>query len=202
SLTAMTPAYASPEQVRRQPTTTRSDVYSLGVLLYQLLAGIRPYELAGLSPAESERTVCETRPRPLRAALADAPLDPALRQRRLGQLGEDVERIVARAMHKDLDRRYGSAQELADDIRRHLDGRPVLAHPDSISYRATKFIGRHRLGTALATLAACAVLGAAGIAAWQARQAARAADDMRQVNAFLMDVLSMSDPYNAGGELT
>jgi len=202
SLTAMTPAYASPEQVRRQPTTTRSDVYSLGVLLYQLLAGLRPYELAGLSPAEAERTVCETRPQPLRAALDRAALDDAVRARLRTQLDGDLERIVAWAMHKDVERRYGSAQELADDIRRHLDGRPVLAHPDSPAYRLRKFVRRHRLGSALAALATLAVLGAAGIAAWQARQAARAAEDMRQVNAFLMDVLSMSDPYNTGGELT
>ncbi len=202
SLTAMTPAYASPEQVRRQPTTTRSDVYSLGVMLYQLLAGIRPYELAGLSPAEAERAVCDARPPSLRSALEQAPLGDAVRERRRAQLDGDLERIVARAMHKDLERRYGSAQELADDIRRHLDGRPVLAHPDSLSYRLGKFVGRHRLGTAFAALAACAILGAAGIAAWQARQAARAADDMRQVNAFLMDVLAMSDPYTTGGELT
>ncbi|TWG91204.1 serine/threonine-protein kinase [Luteimonas sp. J16] len=202
SLTAMTPAYASPEQVRRQPATTRSDVYSLGVLLYQMLTGVRPYELAGLSPAEAERTVCETQPRPLRVAVDQAPLDDAVRERRLVQIDGDLERIVARAMHKDVERRYGSAQELADDVRRRLDGRPVLAHPDSLGYRAGKFMRRHRLGTALAALATAAVLGAAGVAAWQARQAARAAQDMRQVNAFLMDVLSMSDPYNSGGELT
>jgi len=202
SLTAMTPAYASPEQVRRQPTTTRSDVYSLGVLLYQLLTGSRPYELAGLSPAEAERTVCETQPLPLRNAVDRAPLDDAVRERRLAQLDGDLERIVAKAMHKDVERRYGSAHELADDIRRHLEGQPVLAHPDSPAYRLRKFVGRHRLGTALAASAALAILGATGIAAWQARQAARAADDMRQVNAFLMDVLSMSDPFNSGGELT
>ncbi|TWT17561.1 serine/threonine protein kinase [Luteimonas marina] len=202
SLTAMTPAYASPEQVRHEPTTTRSDVYSLGVILYQLTSGIRPYELAGLSPAQAERTICDTRPRALRDALRSAPLDDAERRRRMAGLDGDLERIVARAMHKDVERRYGSAQELADDIRRHLDGRPVLAHPDSATYRLRKFVGRHRLGTALATFATLAILGAAGIAAWQARQAARAADDMRQVNAFLMDVLSMSDPFNSGGELT
>ena len=202
SLTAMTPAYASPEQVRRQPTTTRSDVYSLGVMLYQLLAGMRPYELAGLSPAEAERTVCETQPPPLRVATDRAVLDDADRRRRLAKIDGDLERIVAKAMHKDIDRRYGSAQELAWDVQRWLDGKPVLAHPDSAAYRIGKFVRRHRAGTALAAIALLAILGAAGIAAWQARQAARAADDMRQVNAFLLDVLSMSDPFDAGSELT
>ncbi|MDH5835703.1 serine/threonine-protein kinase [Luteimonas kalidii] len=199
SLTAMTPAYASPEQVRRQPTTTRSDVYSLGVLLYQLLTGVRPYELAGLSPAEAERTVCDTRPRSLRVATDAAALDDDDRRRRLAGIDGDLERIVARAMHKDIERRYGSSEELARDIQRWLDGRPVLAHPDSAAYRFGKFVRRHRVGSTLAIAALVAIVSAGGIAAWQAHQAAA---DMRQVNAFLMDVLSMSDPFETGGELT
>lgn len=202
SLTAMTPAYASPEQVKRQPTSTRSDVYSLGVILYQLLAGIRPYELAGLGPADAERTVCETQPRPLRQALQAAPLEDGERSRRASRLGPDLERIVAKAMHKDIDRRYGSAQELADDLRRHLDGKPVQAHPDSTVYRIRKFVGRHRIGTALASLAVVAVLAAGGVAVWKAREATRAAADMRLINGFLLEVLTMADPFDGSGEPT
>lgn len=202
SLTAMTPAYASPEQVRHEPTTTRSDVYSLGVILYQLLTGRLPYDLAGLSPAQAERTVCDTRPRPLRHALRDAAVPEPERRRRHAKLGGDLERIVARAMHKDVERRYGSAQELSDDLQRHLQGRPVLAHPDSAAYRAGKFFRRHRLGAALASLALVAIVASAGLAAWQAREASRAAADMRQVNAFLLDVLAMADPYDGSGEIT
>lgn len=195
ALTAMTPAYASPEQVRRQPLTTSSDVYSLGVVLYQLVTGRRPYELAGLSPADAERTVCDTSPATLRDALR--------RQGRAAVIGiADLDRIVARAMHKEPTRRYGSAGELAADVQRWLDGRPVFAHPDSGAYRLRKFIGRHRIGSAAAAFAALAILASAGIASWQARQARRAADDMRQVNAFLTDVLEMSDPFAAGSELT
>ena len=195
ALTAMTPAYASPEQVRRQPLTTGSDVYSLGVVLHQLVAGARPYELAGLSPAEAERMVCETTPPTLRESLR--------RQGRAPVAGSaDLERIVARAMHKEPARRYGSAGELAADVQRWLDGRPVLAHPDSKLYRLRKFVGRHRIGSAAAAFAAIAILASAGMALWQAREARRAADDMRQVNAFLMDVLQLSDPFDAGSELT
>lgn len=202
SLTAMTPAYASPEQVRREPTTTRSDVYSLGVILYQLLAGTRPYELAGLSPAQAERTVCDTQPSTLRQALRKAQLDEGERRRRDAKLGADLERIVTKAMHKDVERRYGSAQELADDLQRHLDSKPVLAHPDSAGYRISKFVRRHRVSTALAATALIAIVSATTAVAWQSREVARAAADMRQVNAFLLDVLSMSDPYQTGSELT
>src|SRR5690606_22266186 len=141
-LTAMTPAYASPEHVRRQPLTTASDVYSLGVLLYQLLAGERPYRLDGLSPAEAERTICDGEPRPLRAALRESG-----NAARAAQVTADLQQVVARAMHKDAARRYPTAQALAGDIERWLAGKPVLAHPDSPGYRLRKFVARHPLGT-------------------------------------------------------
>ncbi|MCX7556325.1 serine/threonine-protein kinase [Xanthomonadaceae bacterium JHOS43] len=199
---AMTPAYASPEQVRHQPLTTSSDVYSLGIVLYQLIAGRRPYELAGLSAADVERAVCHAEPLPLRRSLREAELDTAERQRRIAQVGPDLERIVAKALHKAPERRYRSAEALADDLRRYLEGRPVLAHPDSAWYRASKFVRRHRLGVGLAALALCSVLVAAGVALHQAASARRAADDATRANAFLVDVLNLSDPYNTGGELT
>ena len=196
-LTAMTPAYASPEHMRRQPLTTASDVYSLGVLLYQLLAGTRPYVLDGLSPAEAERTVCDGTPPSIRTLLARDG-QPA----RAAQVGADLEQVVARAMHKDATRRYATAQALAADIERWLAGKPVLAHPDSPLYRLRKFVGRHPLGVAAGALALTAVLGASGFALWQARQARQAAADMRVMNAFLLDVLKTSDPFDADRELT
>ena len=124
------------------------------------------------------------------------------RQHRRAQLAPDLERIVAKAMHKDPARRYASAQALAADLQRYLDGKPVLAHPDSRLYRFGKFAGRHRFGSAAATLALAAIVVAAGIAFWQAREARRSADDMRRINAFLLDVLKLSDPFDAGSELT
>ncbi len=202
SLTAMTPAYASPEQVRRQPLTTSSDVYSLGVVLYQLLTARRPYETESLSPSQAERVVCDTRAPTLQDALAASELPDAERQRRRRHLDRDLEAIVARAMHKDPAQRYHSAQELAADVRLWLEHKPVRAHPDSARYRLGKFIGRHRLGTAAAAVALLAVLGAAGIAFWQAGQARQAAADASAINAFLLDVLKMSDPFDAGVEPT
>lgn len=201
-LQAMTPAYASPEQMRHEPLTTASDVYSLGVVLYELLAGRRPYRLDGTSPAQSERIVCDTVPPPLRRAIAETGLPDTERRRRVDRIGNDLERIVARALHKDPERRYGSAQALADDLRRHLDGRPVQAHPDTLGYRLAKFVRRHRIGSAAAVLAVLAVVSAATVAFWQAAQARRAAADMAEVNGFLIDVLEVSNPYQSGSELT
>ena len=202
SLVAMTPAYASPEQIRQQPLTTASDIYSLGVMLHQLLTGMRPYELAGLSPVEAERLVCSTVPEPLRRALRSAPMDEALRQRRIAAIGTDLERIVAKAMHKDPERRYGSAQAFSEDLQRYLDGHPVHAQADTAMYRIGKFLRRHRLATAAAGLALAAILGAAALAVFQAQRAERAAADTAEINRFLVDVLDASDAYTSGSELT
>ena len=201
SLSAMTPAYASPEQVRQEALTTSSDVYSLGVVLYLLLTGARPYELSGLRPAEAERLVCEFVPETMRRMLEKAPLTESERKARRVQITPDVERIVAKAMHKESARRYGSAQELADDIRRYLDGHPVQAHPDSRGYRLRKFLRRHRIGVSAASLALAAILAATATAFWQADQARRAARDTAEVNVFLSQVLKSSDPMAAGLEI-
>lgn len=202
SLSAMTPAYASPEQVRQQALTTSSDVYSLGVMLYQLLAGVRPYELGGLRPSEAEAVVCDTLPDPMRKKLEKAAITDGERKARRAQITPDIERIVAKAMHKEPARRYGSAQELADDIRRYLDGRPVLAHPDSTGYRLRKFVRRHRAGVAAACIALLGILAASGVALHQAAEARRAAADMVEVNAFLQSVLKFSNPFDSGGDPT
>ncbi|WP_293368201.1 serine/threonine-protein kinase [Nevskia sp.] len=201
-LTAMTPAYASPEQLRNEPLSTGSDVYSLGVVLYQLLTGRRPYELAGLSPAQTERLVCETEPPGLRAILRSAPIVDAEHARRLAQIAPDLERIVAKALHKDVARRYASAQELADELQRYLDGLPVRAHPDSAAYRTAKFVRRHRIGTAAAAAALIAIVSAAGLAFWQAREARQSAADMQAINGFLLEVLQTGDPFETGSELS
>lgn len=200
--TAMTPAYASPEQVRRQPLTTRSDVYSLGVVLYQLLTGIRPYDLAHLTPAEAERTICDSTAPSLRQAIARSNVPDAQRRIWLAQFKPELELIVAKAMHKDPERRYASAQALGDDLERYLRDEPVHAHPDSKMYRLRKFVERHKAGSALGAIAGLAVIAATGIALWQANVARQAARDTESMNAFLLDILQQSDPFDAGRELT
>ncbi len=168
----MTPEYAAPEQVRGEAVTTATDAYALGVLLFELLAGARPYDLSGLSPSDIERTVCRTVPtRPsasVRPAQYDADVAPRLRG--------DLDTIVLKALAKEPGQRYAGADALADDLRRHLDGRPVAARPATAGYRARTFVRRHRAATAAAALVALALVAGAGLALWQARIAAAERD--------------------------
>ncbi len=186
-LPALTPRYASPEQVLGLRVTTATDVYSLGVLLYELLVGARPYALPAQFTPEAARVICETEPtRPSRAAARSAAEPAACRglspARLAHALDGDLDTIVLRALRKEPERRYASVDELAADIRRHLDGLPVLAAPDRLGYRAGKFLRRHRAlsmslaGTLLVLVAALIVsLGAYRRAAQQTREAERLA---------------------------
>ena len=162
---AMTPRYASPEQVLGHRVTTATDVYSLGVLLCELLSGASPYEMPTLMTPAAVRVICESEPtRPSRVAARQDAAVAARREHspaRLAQaLSGDLDNIVLKTLRKDPARRYASVDELAADIRRHLDGLPVLAAPDRLSYRAGKFLRRHRSLT-IATAATVALLAAA-----------------------------------------
>lgn len=203
----LTPEYASPEQVCDGPITTASDVYSLGVILYQLLTGAAPYTFRTRTPTEIERVVCQQpAPPPSQAPAAQA--DPAAwRFRR--RLKGDLDTIVLAAMRKEPERRYSSADQLASDLERYLAGLPVQAQKDTFAYRARKFVLRHKVATigASAVIVSVAV-GAAGVA-WQAhrvasqRDAAFAARDQAEAIAkFVSDVLASANPENAGVEQT
>jgi non-specific serine/threonine protein kinase/serine/threonine-protein kinase len=160
---SFTPEYASPEQVRGERVTTASDVYSLGVLLYVILAARPPHALADLTPLEALRAICEVDP-PVPSSVAP-PNDQSL-------LRGDLDAIVLKALRKEPAGRYRSVFELDSDLRAWLDGRPVTAGPATIGYRARKFVGRHRVSVAAAAVAALAILGGGGVAVWQARVAA------------------------------
>lgn len=201
TMLAMTPAYASPEQLRHQPITTRSDIYSLGVMLYELLAGVRPYQAYELSPVEMERAMSQMNPPTLSRALhldGASPGYPQLPKR----LPVDLETIVAKALHKEPERRYGSAQELAEDLDRFLEGQPVKARPDSWLYRSGKFLRRHRVASVLLALAMVMILAATGAALHQARQAEQRAQEATEMNAFLIDVLNQSNIEETGSEVS
>lgn len=149
-----TPGYASPEQVRGEPITTVSDVYSLGAILYQLLTGIPPHRLdeKSMSPTHIARIVCELEPERASTVATDRAIAPQLRG--------DLDVILGRALAKDPARRYRSSGDLADDLRRYLERRPVRARPDTFGYRASKFVRRNKLGvTAAATVLATLVGG-------------------------------------------
>ena len=159
-LPMMTPDYASPEQVKGEAVTTASDVYSLGVLLYELLAGRRPYVVRTDSLEEIVRAVCATEP-PLPSSATQA----------LGrsELRGDLDTIVMKALRKEPERRYASVEALGDDLRRYLDGRPVRARPDTMRYRATKFVRRNRGLAAAAAVVAIALVGGLAATVRQAR---------------------------------
>lgn len=167
----LTPEYASPEQVRGEAMTTASDVYSLGVVLYRLLTGRPPYQLSTRSSEEILRVVNETVPERPSAAVgrAGAPAERRAELRR--RLAGDLDNIVLKALHKDPARRYASADQLADDLIRHLKGFPVRARPDALSYRVGKFIGRHRVAVLATSVAALALIATTGLALWQAEVA-------------------------------
>jgi serine/threonine protein kinase len=175
----LTPQYSSPEHVRGERITTASDVYSLGVVLYELLCGSRPYHIATRTPSEIERTISGQEPKPPSAAVDNAGAAAARgtdadRLRR--QLRGDLDNIVHKAMRKEPAERYATAAELAADLERYLRGYPVAAQPGSASYRATKFLRRHRRSAAVVTLATLALIVGLAVALWEGHLARVARD--------------------------
>jgi serine/threonine-protein kinase len=210
ALRALTPRYASPEQIRGEPISTSTDIYSLGVLLYQLLTDRLPYVVEDKSSLDIERVICEEQP--LR------PSDAARNDVRAGawwhQLTGDLDAIALMALRKEPDRRYRSVEQFADDIGRYLQGLPIVAGPDTLGYRAAKFVRRNRLATAAAAVAALALIVGIVATMWSARiargeaAAASAAREraeaeatrVQRMNTFLTNVLALPDPnwYSPG----
>ena len=181
----LTPDYASPEQVLGEPITTSSDVYSLGVLLYQILCGRPPYRVAGRTAQELERVVCEEEPSPPSRTLHRGDDTEKLRERLQG----DLDNIVLKALAKEPARRYTSVEHLSEDLDRYLTGRPVLARSGGWWYRSGKLLRRHRLrAAAAAAVLLSVILGIAGIV-WQAR-AARVQRDLavRAANSMIYEL--------------
>jgi non-specific serine/threonine protein kinase/serine/threonine-protein kinase len=177
-----TPAYASPEQLRGDPVTTASDVYSVGVVAYLLLTGCSPYPLRSGRLDEIVQAVLTGAP--VRPSLA-----PGLSHQAARALRGDLDNILLKAIAKDPARRYASVQQFAEDIERYRGGFPVLARRDSFGYRARKFLGRYPFASAFALLALAFLMAGIALSSWQARVAQRRFEDARQfAHSVLFDV--------------
>jgi serine/threonine protein kinase/tetratricopeptide (TPR) repeat protein len=202
-LRAMTPEYASPEQVKGEPITTASDVYSLGVLLYELLTGQRPYKLKRRTTEEITKAICEQEPTKPSAARGSQELgvgsrgdghrgsSPTVREGAVTAksstinpklLRGDLDNIVLKALRKEPERRYASVEQFSEDIRRHLEGLPVSAHKGTFAYRATKFVKRNKIAVAATALIVLTLAGGIIATTVEARRANRRFNEARQLN--------------------
>ncbi|PYK76407.1 MAG: hypothetical protein DME42_00180, partial [Verrucomicrobia bacterium] len=165
----MTPEYASPEQIRGEAVTTASDVYSLGIVLYELLVGRSPYRFASRSPLDVAREITDTEaPRPS-TVVSNKNQQSEISNQKL--LRGDLDNIVLMALRKEPERRYQSVEQLSDDIHRHLGNRPILARKDTVRYRAAKFVQRNKVAVAAALLLLASLIAGLIATTWQAHRA-------------------------------
>lgn len=209
----LTPEYASPEQIKGEKITTASDIYSLGVLLYQILTGYQPYKISNNSPAAISKIITEEIIQKPSEKVKDKSREHAesnlfLNDKISNQLKGDLDNIVSKAMHKDPARRYVSVEQFSEDIRRHLSGLPVIAQKDTAGYRLSKFIRRHKVGfissvgfIVFLIINLIAIIWQANIAANERDKAKLEAQKVETVNKFLLDMLSSVDPTEIGRDV-
>lgn len=222
-LGVMTPSYASPEQLKNESVTTATDVYSLGVILYELLCGVRPFEGRDSDIFDTGRFALDAEP-PLPSAVVSGstvdrpsalPRDPRdtdhglarntaprIRAIKPQQLRGDLDNIITKALKREPERRYASVANFSEDIGRYQSGFPVQARPDTFRYRAHKFINRNVTGVAAAAVVMVAIMAGIGATLWQSSVAAaerdraqQEADKAQKINAYLQNVLNFSNPH-------
>lgn len=196
----MTPEYASPEQVKGEPITTATDVYSLGIVLYELLTGLHPYRGQNSTASEIARATSEIEPekpstavRKTVVAIAQKPSANGAPQelsiKRAKHLRGDLDNIVLMALRKESQRRYGSVDQFSEDIRRHLENLPIAARKDTARYRISKFVIRNKAGVAATTAVALILIVALIVTLQEARIARRRFNDVRALaNSLIFDV--------------
>ncbi len=214
AMRVFTPEYAAPEQVRGDPLTTSVDVYALGVMLFELLTGRRPYRLSATTPAMLERAIlAEEAQRPSQVAVSGDALSSPLAHARASephQLGAslrgDLDAIVLKALRKEPQQRYVSVEALANDVRCYLGRQPVAARRGNWRYRGVRFLQRHWLAVALGSIAFAGILTGLGVALWQAERARQQelvaqneARKARAVSEFLTGVFKAAEPGSSDG---
>ena len=217
-----TPAYASPEQIRGETVSTVSDVYQLGVVLYELLTGYRPYDVSGKTPSEIEQVICKdhpTRPSSIiskmeyyasendKDILGRIKLHRLTSGKQIRKLRGDFDTIILMALRKEPDRRYSSAEQFAKDIKNYLADRPVSAYSDSWGYRSKKFISRHKAGVSVAAAVLLILILYTSTVTWHSQQTREAlyyateeAAKSEQLISFMMGMFEANDPAEAMGD--
>jgi serine/threonine-protein kinase len=203
---ALTPDFAAPEQILGQPVTTATDVYALGVVLYLLLSGRRPYQRQHMTGRELEHAVQTAEATPLGRATSTAEDANAIAARRGSTLKKlrrtltgDLNTIVAKALRTEPERRYATVEQMSADVGRYLAGHPVLAVRDTWAYRTRKFVSRHLVGVSVGAAAVLLLAGFTVAMYMQMQRTARERARAEQVSSFMVDVFDLSDPYQGRG---